>query len=935
LMLDRRDECQLLDRLVEDVQRGQSRAVVVRGDPGVGKTTLLEYLLDCVTTCQVARATGVQAEMELAFAALHQVCAPMLDRLDVLPEAQQQALSIAFGLRTGKPPDRFLVGLGVLGLFAEVAREQPLVCVVDDAQWLDRASAQVLASVARRLMAESVALVFAVRDSIPGEESVEEPELAGLAEMRVAGLPEDDARALLTSAHRGPVDERVLEQTLAEAQGNPLALLELPKGFTPAELTGGFGSASRGRLSRQIEESYRRQVAALPAETRRLLLVAAAEPVGDPVLVWQAAERLDIAVAAAGPAEASGLLAFHPRVRFRHPLVRSAIYRAASTGSRRRTHAALAQGIDPDADPDRRAWHNAQAAAGPDEDVAAELERSAGRAQARGGLAAAAAFLERATQLTQNPRWRGQRALAGAQAKHLAGMPDASLGLLTLAEASPLAELERAQADLLRARIAFTMSRGGDVPSLLLKAAARLEPLDVRQARDTYLDASMAAWFAAHLAGGVGMREVGEAVRNAPAPPHPSTADLLLDALSLRFTEGYTAAAPDLKRALRAFRRGLSGEERFSVVWFTYIAVAAALADDETYEVLTRRFLELARDAGALALLPLALTSRIAWYVFSGKLDAAASLLEEQKAVMGTTVVPVASYGTMLLPAWRGLGAGTLMLIEAESEEDARRGEGTGVICCRWLRALLYNSLGSYEEALAAALEATAPPVEIGMPTWASLVELVEAAVRVRQPELATDAFQRLTELTRAGGPDWALGLEARCRALVCDGPAAESAYCEAIERLRRTHVRGELARAHLVYGEWLRRGRRRADAHDQLRVAHEMFMEMGAEGFVRRTARELSVIGATVRKRTVGTTTELTHQEKQIANLARQGLTSPEIAVRLFLSPRTVEWHMRNIFSKLNITSRRQLRSCRLHLTGLDGANLEHGIAPSGPERR
>ncbi|GAA1236571.1 helix-turn-helix transcriptional regulator [Pseudonocardia alaniniphila] len=911
LLLDRRSECQLLDRLLEDVRTGRSRAVVVRGEAGVGKTTLLAYLLGRAAGCRVARATGVQAEVELAFAGLHQVCAPMLVRLGGLPEAQQEALSRAFGLRTGNPPNRFAVGLAVLGLFAEVARERPLVCVVDDAQWLDRASAQVLAFVARRLQAESVAIVFAVRDSISGEESVEEPELAGLPEVEVIGLPEDDARALLRFAHCGPVDERVREQVLAEAQGNPLALLELPRGFTPSELAGESRSPSRGKLSRQIEESYCRQIIALPAETRELLLVAAAEPVGDPVLVWQAAERLGIAVDAAGPAEAVDLIHFGPRVRFRHPLVRSATYEMASSESRRRSHGALAQVTDPQADPDRRAWHNAKAVAGRDEDVAAELVHSAGRAQARGGVAAAAAFLERATHLSPDPARRGQRAMAAAQAKHLAGLPDSALGLLTLAEASPLTELERARADLLRAQIALTMNRGGDVPSLLLKAAARLEPLNMRQARDTYLDASMAAWFAAHLTGGAGMREVGEAVRNAPAPPHPSTADLLLDALALRFTDGYAAAAPDLKRALRAFRdRGPSEDERFSVVWFTYIAVAAALADDEIYEVLTRRFLELARDAGALALLPLALTSRIAWYVFTGKLDAAASLLEEQKAVMGTTIVPVASYGTMLLPAWRGLETGTFTLIEAESEENARRGEGTGVICCGWIKALLCNGLCMYDEALTAAQAATEPSVEIGMPTWASLVERVEAAVRVRQPDLATDAFRQLTPLTRAGGTDWALGLEARCRALIGDGPAAESAYCEAIERLGRTHIRGELARAHLVYGEWLRRERRRSDAHDQLRAAHEMFMEMGAEGFARRTARELGAIGVTARKRTVETTTELTTQETQIAHLVRQGLTNPEIAARLFLSPRTVEWHIRKIFSKLNITSRRQLRS-------------------------
>ncbi|MFD1654590.1 helix-turn-helix transcriptional regulator [Pseudonocardia alaniniphila] len=909
-LLDRDAERRVLDQLLGDVRMGRSRALVVRGSAGVGKTTLLKYVLERASSCQVARATGVQAEMELAFAGLHQVCASMLDRLNLLPEAHRKALSTAFGLSTGGPPDRFLLGLAVLGLFAEVARERPLVCVVDDAQWLDRASAQVLAFVARRLQAESVAIIFAARESEAVQGPSEVSDLADLPEMVVTGLPEDAARALLLSAYRGPVDERVLERLLGETQGNPLALLDLPRGFTLTELAGGFGLPIRGMLPHRIEESYHRRIATLPVETRQLLLVAAVEPVGDPVLVWRAAEQLGIDIGASASARASGLIDFGARVWFRHPLVRSAIYRTASPESLRSTHKALAQVTDPEADPDRRAWHFAQAAAGPDEDVAAELERSAGRAQARGGVAAAAAFLERATELTLDPRRGGQRALAAAQANHLADMPDAALKLLSMGEASPLTKLQRAQADLLRARIALTMNRGGDVPLLLLKAAARLEPLDVRMARDTYLDASAAAWFAGHLASGGDMREVGELVRKAPAPSRPTSADLLLDALAVWFTDGHAAAAPELRRALREFRdRGASGEANLSVVWFTYIAVAAALADEETYDVLSKRFLQLARDTGALALLPLALTARIAWHVFIGELAAAASLLEEQKGVMDATVIPVASYGTLLLPAWQGREAGAFELIDAASEENAARGEGAGVICCGWLKALLCNGLGRYEEALTAAQQATAPPVEVGMPTWESLVELVTAAVRVRQPEIATAAFQRLAQLTRASGTDWALGLEARCRALLGNGRAAEGDYREAIERLGRTRVRGDLARAHLVYGEWLRRERRRSDALDQLRVAYEMFTGMGAEGFAQRAASELGALGTTARKRSVETSTELTAQEIEVVRLVREGLSNPEIGARLFLSPRTVEWHMGRIFAKLSITSRRQLR--------------------------
>jgi DNA-binding CsgD family transcriptional regulator/tetratricopeptide (TPR) repeat protein len=911
LLLDRRRECELLDRLIEQVRAGQSRALVVRGEAGVGKTALLEYLLARAPDCRVAQAAGVQAEKELAFAALHQVCAPMLDRLGRLPRPQQDALRTAFGLSAGSPPDRFLVGLAVLCLLAEVARERPLVCVVDDAQWLDRASAQLVAFVARRLMAESVAIVLAVRES-PSQGIAAVAELAGLPELSVAGLPEHEARTLLVSAHRGPVDMSVLDRILAETRGNPLALRELPRGFTPTELAGGFGLWSGDRLPHWIEESFRRQVAPLPADTQQLLLVAAAEPLGDPVLLWRAAWQLGINVDIAAPqTKAAGLIEIGARVQFRHPLVRSAIYRNASPEERRNAHWGLAQVTDPDIDPDRRAWHRAQAADGPDDEVAAELERSAGRAQARGGLIAAAAFLERATELTPDPARRGGRALAATQAKLQAGMPNASLRLLSLADASPLDELQRGRADLLRAEIAFTTNRGSDAPALLLKAAGQLEQLDVQLARDTYLDGVTAAWFAAHLASGCGLREVAEAARAAPAPAQPRPADLLLGGLAVRFTDGYSAGAPILKRALQKFRdRAVSGEEKLGLLWFTNINVAADLWDDEALEVITDQFLQVARRVGALSLLPLALTARIAWHIFAGELDAAGALLEEQEAVVEATGIPAASYGTMLLAAWQARDVSeAIKVIEAAFAENALRGEGAAVIATGWVKGLLYNSLGRYDEARAAVQQATDVPVEVGMPTWSSLVELVIAAARAKRPDQAAEAFDRLRQMTRASGSDWALGLEARCRALLCDGSRADDAYREAIDRLARTRIRGELARAHLFYGEWLRRDGRRRDARDQLRTAHQTFTAMGADVFAGRAARELAATGESVRKRSVETVTELTAQEGQIVRLVRQGLSNGEVAARLFIRPRTVEWHLSKIFGKLQITSRRQLQ--------------------------
>jgi DNA-binding CsgD family transcriptional regulator len=906
VLLNMRMECQQLDQLVLDVQAGESRVLVLRGDAGIGKTALLDRLVDHASTCRITRAAGVEAERELAFAALHQVCAPLLDLLPRLPQPQVEALGTAFGLHTGRQPDRFMVGLAVLGLFAEAAHERPLLCVVDDAQWLDRASAQLLAFAARRLRAESVAMIFAVRET---QGQAEVPELAGLPDLLVTGLPDDEARALLMTAHPGPVDDRVLDRIVAESLGNPLALQELPRGFTPMELASGFGPAPT-TVPHRIEESFRRQVATLPAATRQALLVAAAEPVGDPVLVLRAVDRLGVGAGTVTSPAAATLVDVDSRVRFRHPLLRSAIYYAAPADDRRAAHQALAQVTDPAVDPDRRAWHNAQAVDGPDEGVAAELERCAGRAQTRGGLVAAAAFFERAAELTPDPLRRGQRALAAARARYHAGMPQASQRLLSLAEAGPLGEFQRAQADLLRGRIAFAMTRGGDTPWLLLKAAAELEPLDVRLARDTYLDALRAALFAAHLAGGTSLREAAEAARAAPAPVPPvQPSDLLLDGLAVRYTDGYEAGVPTLKQALRAFRSAeLSGDEGLRWLWYAG-STAVDLFDDDSYDTFTGRFVQLARDSGALSLLPLALTIRVTTEIFTGDLATAASLLAELGAVTEGMDIEELPYAAQSLASWQGQEGKATAFNAVTTAGSQRRGEGFGLIAAGWMRALLYNGLGRYEEALAAAQQATEPAQEVGVVTWSALIELVVAAARGARPDVAADALRRLSRLTQASGTHWALGVEACCRGLVSEGDAAESSYLAAIDHLARTRIRGQLARAHLHYGEWLRRQNRRVDARDQLRGAYEMFTAMGMDGFAELAAHELAATGETVRKRRVDGPSQLTAQEAQIARLVRDGLSNAEIAGRLFISRRTVEWHLGKIFAKLQITSRRQLR--------------------------
>ncbi|HET6951792.1 MAG TPA: AAA family ATPase [Acidimicrobiales bacterium] len=903
----RRLERAALDRLLDEVRAGQSRVLVLRGEAGIGKTALLDYLQERASGCRVVRAAGVESEMEIAFAGLQQLCAPLLGSLGRLPGPQREALSTAFGLSAGEAPDRFLVGLAVLGLLSEVAEERPLVCLIDDAKWLDRASAQALTFVARRLLAESVAVVFSVR------EPSEDQELAGLSELVVLGLSDADARALLDSVVPGRLDERVRDRIVAETRGNPLALVELPRGLTAAELAGGFGRPDVRPLASRIEQSFRRQLESLPTETQRLLLTAAADPVGDATLLWSAAQRLGIGAAAAAPAEAAGLLELGARVRFRHPLVRAAAYRAAVLPDRRRVHRALAEATDAGTDPDRRAWHRAHAAVGPDEAVAGELERSAARAERRGGVAAAAAFLERATELTPDAARRGARALAAAQAKFAAAAPDAASELLAMAELGRLDELQRALLARLRAQIVFARRRGSEAPRLLLDAAEKLDALDNALARETYLEALEAAIFVGRLGRGLDVRETAEAARAAPpAPPRPRPMDLLLDGAATRFTEGYAAAVSPLRRALDALWQdsGRSEDDIMGWLWLAYpvaLPIAPELWDDETWEGLAARAVGLARDSGALAALPVALSYRAGVHLHAGEFADAAALIEEADAIAAATGNAPLRYPALMLAAWRGEEVRALDLIEAGVQDATERGEGRALGLAGYATAVLYNGLGRYEAALAGAQRACEYE-DLGIFAW-SLAELVEAGARSGAYEEAATALRQLDERTGAAGTDWALGIEARSRALLSAGPMADALYREAIDRLGRTRIAVHLARAHLVYGEWLRREQRRVDAREHLRAAHDMLGRFGTEAFAERARRELRATGETVRKRTVETREVLTAQEVQVARLAADGRTNPEIGAQLFISARTAEYHLHKVFSKLDISSRRQLR--------------------------
>ncbi len=900
----RRSECGVLDRLIGAVRAGEGRALVVAGEPGVGKTALLDYLAGQAQDCRIERATGVQSEMELAFAGLQQLCAPMLDHLERLPVPQRDALRTVFGLSAGSAPDRFLVGLAVLSLLSDVAGEQPLLCVVDDQQWLDRASAQVLGFVARRLAVESVGLVFAVR--------VRGSELAGLPELVVGGLPDGDARALLDAALTGPLDARVRDQIVTETRGNPLALLELVRGLTPAELAGGFGLPGTAPLAGSIEEAFQRRVDALPAQTRRLLQVAAADPTGDPVLVWRAAGRLGITAQAATPAAEAGLVEFGARVRFRHPLVRSAVHRSASIQERQDAHRALAEVTDLQADPDRRAWHHAQATPGPDEQVAAELERSAGRAQARGGLAAAAAFLERAAMLTPDPRRRAQRLLAAARAKRDAGALDAALGLLVAVEAGQLDPLQTAELERLRGQIAYDQRRVSDGARLLLSAARRFEPLDAGLARETHLEALGAAMWAADLDRPGGLREAAQAARAAPPGPEPPRAvDVLLDAFAVRFTEGYAAAAPALTRALeRVLALDVGTPEAGGWLWLAGPGAGGMVAlevwDDASWHALARCQPQVARDMGALVHLQFALDFLARAHLLAGELAAAARLVEEDRLIAEATGNPPVAYTAMTLAAWRGQEARASELIEATAAEATARGLGRPLNFAAYASSVLYNGLGRYDAARDAARRAFERD-QLGYGPFV-VPELAEAASRTGDVALVSAALQWLSERTRVTPTEWVLGIEARVRALVSDGDTADRLYRESIARLSRTRVRAELARAHLLYGEWLRRERRRTDAREELRTACDLLEAMGIGAFADRARRELLATGETARKRTVETSSELTAQEAQIARLARDGLSNPEIGARLFLSARTVQYHLGKVFAKLGIGSRSQL---------------------------
>jgi DNA-binding CsgD family transcriptional regulator len=891
-----REMCALRSRL--SAVRAHGAALLIRGEEGVGKTALLDYAAGQAVGFRVVHIRAVESEVELPYAGLHMLCACLPDGFKALRSCQREALETAVGLRTRPQLDRFQVGLATLALLSNVAATRPLLLIVDDAQWLDQSTAELLEFVARRLKGEPIVLLLAARDPLRAGALDDLPELV------VERLSHDDARALLASLIPGKVDEAVAERLVAETRGNPLIMLTLLRGISLAEFAGGFGVTSARQHPGPFDDDLLDRVRHLSSDSRRLLLAAAAEPVGDPTLYWRAAAELKIPTEAAQALESQGLLSLGPRVIFRTPRLRSAIYNAASQQERHEVHRALATAIDRVSDSDRRAWHLAQAAEGPDEDVADEIEQCAARAQDRAGLAATAAFLEKAAILTLDAELRAERALAAAAAKRQAGAPDAALHLLVTAEMGPLNESRRGRLRRERACIAFAMRRGKDAPPQLVQAAQLLER-EPELARMAYFEALEAAMSAGCLSD-CRTADVAEATRMGPPAPRPHRpVDLLLDGLTVRFLAGHVAAVGPLTHALAAIRRM---RDQPGAAGYLPIAgrVAADVWDDEAWDALSALAVQRARDAGALTVLPCALSERAVMELHRGLVSAAAELVAEADAISTATGCPPLADAPLMLAALRGQEDRAVEMFEKARRDACNRGEGSTLSMASYSAAMLYNGLGRYDEALAAAQD-VAERDELCVLGW-TLVELIEAAVRSDEFGQAALALERLSERTRRSGTDWALGIEARSRALVSDEDAAEGLYREAIERLGRSRVEIHLARAQLVYGEWLRRQRRRIDARGPLRAARELFQNMGAQAFADRAHREFLATASKARRRVVDAPCELTPQETQIALLAHEGLRNTEIGMRLFLSPRTVEWHLNKVYAKLEVTSRREL---------------------------
>lgn len=903
-VLDRQQEKAALDRLLCSIREGFSGALVLRGDSGIGKTTLLDYAVASAADMRIARVVGIESEMELGFAALHQLVLPLMPALDRLPEPQRDALARAFGLVAGTAPGGFLVGLATLTLLANAASEQPLLCVIDDAQWLDQASAAVLSFVARRLFADRLGMLFAVCE--PAEPHVS---FDGLTELTLAGLPDREAREVLSRASGVPVSPLVAERITAQTEGNPLALLELAGVLTPDELSGASHLPDPLPVGHRLEEWVLRRVRTLPGELQTILLLAAAEPSREPALLWRACEEIGLGAAARDLPGADRLLKLAPHVEFRHPVIRSAVYHGASIRARRRAHMALATASDPEDDADRRAWHLAAASAGPDDVVAAELERTADRARDRGGWPAAAASLRRAAALTFDEESRAVRCLNAARAELIAGAPAVARELVEQAAPSLRDPRQRAEAIRLGAWVRFQLGERAAIPTVLLGAARAIKPFDPGRARRVLLEAWEAALYVGETPGQAGVRAIARAARETPRPAHQSVSpgDLLLDGFAMLDTD-YPAGVDLLRQATAA----LAEDDADDDPGLISLGCLAAFAtwDEQAMHVLCTRAVNGARARGALSVLLTRLGYQALSHQVRGQLGAAEATLAEGRGI-SAAIGNVGGFdcaGALELAslARRGHAGQAREMAAATMQEAQKRGQAGTVAFARAALAVLELSLGDP----GAALDQSQPLYENDPFLHGTLIlpDLIEAAVQCGKRAIASAALTRLSTRAEATGTELALGLLARSRALLASDSDAERLYRAAIGHLKRGHAAGELARAHLLYGEWLRARRRRRDARDQLRTAHEMFSAIGADAFAARARTGLLATGERAKAKPTSGREALTGHEGKIALLAAQGASNPEIASELFISSSTVAYHLRKVFVKLGITSRAQL---------------------------
>ena len=914
-LLGRSRERQILAGLLQAARDGQGGALVLRGEEGIGKSALLDDVVKGAGEFCVSRVVCVQSEMEFAYSGLRQLCGPAMEMLTDLPPLHRDAVSDAFGLGFGPPPDRYLVGMGVFGLLSLAGQEKPAIWIVDDAQWLDVESRHAIGLAGRRLREDHAVLLVATRD-----EAEEIDVLAGFQELHLAGLARHEADRLFDSVVTGPLDQTVRDRIIAETRGNPLALLELPKAWTTAELVEGLSESTGVSVAGQLEQAFAKRIRELPPDTQTFLTLAASETQGDAALLHAAAELLKLDWTAAAPAECAGLIDLGPRVFFRHPLIRAAAYRAAPLQSRLEAHGALAEVTDPVRDADRRAWHRANSSVVHNENIGVELERTAGRARARGGFLAASALLERAALLTPNGGERADRTLAAATAKRDAGALEAALRLLPAVSTGPPSELRGALAERLRGRIASDQRRSAVAAELLLHAAQTLERFDPILARETHLEAVLAAVWESGPEGGEFVNKTAEAAASALADEgEPSrVSDMLLAALALRVTDGHEAAAAMMTRALAAVRdHDIDADGVDPLFWMTGTRAAGIIAteawDYEAGRSLAERQVGVARQVGARVQLQFALNLLANNLVLAGDLRRASMLVQEEQALSNMTSVASIAETEMLLEAYRGNVAAVSTLIRKTRNSAVLEGQGRLGACAHLASAVLDNGRGRHAEALASARQVVEWDV-LGYQTLAAS-ELAEAASREGDAALLAHVRAWVSGRAAATPTHWALGIAARVQALDAESAMADSLYRASIEHLERTRLQVELARSHLLYGEWLRRTGSRGDARQQLSIALESLNKMGVCGFAERAHRELAAATNRRMRRYVDAPEIcLTSQEICIAQLVQQGLTNPEIGTRLFLSPRTIEWHLRNIFGKFGISSRRELRGADLN---------------------